>query len=1384
MGVDRRPLKRAPSSDTETATAEVSRAGARIETHCNHPNPSTPPHDRAFCRESSGSRGHGKRGGIDARASGGSRRRSWLNQASYLEVTRSPTYLKGPAGGLVPSPPSTAATTAAAAAAAAAAAGTPKHQQPRSVACSPSPGTVMKSPPAPVRRTGRLTKPRLSGGAGAPSAPLGGGSGSGRGGHGQQHLLLPPPAIQREVSSAFCKGSGNRRRSGGSSGSSGGGGGGDSTGIMVAKRSSSTSHERFAGSQEQKKQEKEEGEAFYFGRRRSGSGDGDGAAGGECGGGPAPHTPGAGHQDPSTSRVECRTPSTGEGVGDRGDGKGHPSRTRGVPACPATPTAMARHPETPGFVSTPGICSPPAPCHRGTVGGGNLRKRSCGSRLSAGVGAGDVGLKESRGLLRAGADDGGWCCCCCCTAAGRSGDGCVCTGGGSSSCSNDGGCREGHHCPSHPQRPDGYNRRRSSGGRSLYPSGAAGKGGAETSLEGGSSAGKRATTIDRQYAHSNRCCCSADNDADGWRGRCMTRKEQLRHASSTESFSSEDPDAGEWGGGAAGGEGCRWRRGGVSRRRGRGARRPLPGRPEETLIDFRGRMAAIASATRLCQVSSSSSAAGTPTGRSSRNANGNTDAKSRVVATPPHPIPRTTSAPILPRRRLLAAPSPSSIAPLPPPAAAPGGGAKSDDNGDDDGDGDAAFSMTNDDHNTGTSLSTTISKKSPEQEGGAGSGGGSGGGGSGWGTDSPFVTDTVTSPSCSAWSSPARRGKARGDAAPGVEGRGAGGGQGIPLLYNRGTPPRSTDGRGGSGSSGWRGRGQGRGRLALDPLMRLKRSERTAPNTRPWPDFEGIIRYEPPESEITTPLRRSDWAVPHGSAMQALASALSEAAGSTACSPPLDVREERRKSIRQRYLERADHFRLIQAARETSTGKGSAMLQVMRQKRQAEEDELRAKQEKEARAAWLKARYICTYSGCLRQRIAILMRMLEGRRRVFLSWARHARASRKGRELLRSREASSRGGVFKAWREEARRSRRVREFVIKFVSGSKRSAFMSWKEASRRSITARKMALFHLQDSQKFCFQTWRDTTRKNVRRRELVLERSALVRSALSSLTGARGRFQRWKAWAGKRAAAKRMARRTREAGLRRCFMALASSQLKLRHRLEERRTVTLAAAVQAWRIGLGRLLRARLLPVTAEGGGKVAIAVAESSKCVAPAPTSSSSGLLLPGWGFAPPEKGEEVAQEETYEEAPPRGEGGGAEEGETGVSVPLEGTDTASPKAGMGTEHHPVLLPPSAFFSSAPSAAASPPPRPSPAEAVAVAEAGTDNGVSAVAAAKAGAAAAAAAAGGGQGVARGSSRSRLWSRSRQRRRKEQQQRQEGEGEEETEGGVGTRMASTSAH
>ncbi len=60
------------------------------------------------------------------------------------------------------------------------------------------------------------------------------------------------------------------------------------------------------------------------------------------------------------------------------------------------------------------------------------------------------------------------------------------------------------------------------------------------------------------------------------------------------------------------------------------------------------------------------------------------------------------------------------------------------------------------------------------------------------------------------------------------------------------------------------------------------------------------------------------------------------------------------------------------------------------------------------------------------------MRMLESRRGVFLAWAKHARACRKAREMVRSREASSRLRVFSAWKEDAHRSRRVREFVIRY----------------------------------------------------------------------------------------------------------------------------------------------------------------------------------------------------------------------------------------------------------------------------------------------------------------------------------------------------------------
>ena len=60
-----------------------------------------------------------------------------------------------------------------------------------------------------------------------------------------------------------------------------------------------------------------------------------------------------------------------------------------------------------------------------------------------------------------------------------------------------------------------------------------------------------------------------------------------------------------------------------------------------------------------------------------------------------------------------------------------------------------------------------------------------------------------------------------------------------------------------------------------------------------------------------------------------------------------------------------------------------------------------------------------------------MMRMFEGRRRVFRAWARHAALCRSAREMLQSREASRQLRLLLAWRQEARRARRVREFVIK-----------------------------------------------------------------------------------------------------------------------------------------------------------------------------------------------------------------------------------------------------------------------------------------------------------------------------------------------------------------
>lgn len=47
------------------------------------------------------------------------------------------------------------------------------------------------------------------------------------------------------------------------------------------------------------------------------------------------------------------------------------------------------------------------------------------------------------------------------------------------------------------------------------------------------------------------------------------------------------------------------------------------------------------------------------------------------------------------------------------------------------------------------------------------------------------------------------------------------------------------------------------------------------------------------------------------------------------------------------------------------------------------------------------------------------------------------------------------------------------------------------------------------------------------------------------------------------------------------RCFLALAGKQLRLRSRLEAQRVVSLERAFAGWRVGLGRLLRARLVPI-----------------------------------------------------------------------------------------------------------------------------------------------------------------------------------------------------------
>ncbi|CAM9339944.1 unnamed protein product [Ectocarpus sp. 12 AP-2014] len=1199
MGIDRRSWacqsKRASSSSDNEGTlvdASPSSPAAR--------NPATPQDDRGYCRESSLGRKEFP-GGIGAV---GSDRRPWVNQASYLEVTRSPSYLKGTAGlTLSPSPTAAAVT------------GTTTQHPKAVVARSPSSTTVMESPPAPVR-TGRPSKPRRASSAAAAAGggvrvpPLGsGGGGGGGGGVVQGQHLLPPPAIRREVGSGLFKSDAKS--------SCGRGGSGSSDVVAVAKRPSPLRY--LSPAREQQKDE-----VLSFGRSSSSGGNEGGKPEmfyfGKSGGGDlrdTPSTPGPGQPAPLTPRVgQHGSRPTGT------DGEHLPPETRGA-AFPMTPK-VARGPDTPGYASTPCICSPPAPLHRGITGSGQPR---ASSRLSVGVDCSGPNNGSGRpppvaAAAVAASDDGGqglapgW-------AEGeedfvRSGT----TEAAAAAARRP--ARARRKCRLNQRKPNLVDD--SDSCRESATKADADGNGADTS--GGLRGGSRSS--------------GGSSAADSCRREQSTnRKEQLLDASSSERFSEDfcgrdsqggaaGQGSGAWAG--AGAEACPKERG-ASRRR-RRKRKPVVRRGEETLIDFKGRMAAIASATHLAAAVTATSTT------SSRNA--------LVMATPPHPI--SSSAPPLPRRRLLSAASPS-LSPPPPAAAAPEGRCPLSGGG------------------SSTTRRPSAAEGSPDPAAGISS------------VDSDNVVAGGSSEvalggssSGSAWSTPERRGKGgeepcRAAAAAAVAIATAGLDGGVTASPKR---------EGATGSS------------AVRPLRTtLKPSERTAPKTRPWPDFERI-RYEPPESAVTTPLRRSDWKVPHGSAMHALAAALDEAAGSTACSSPLDMRQEGRESVRRRYQERADHFRLIQAARETSAGKGSAMLLAMRQRRRAEEDALRATREREARAAWIKER--------------ILMRMLEGRKAAFLAWAKHTRVCRNARQMVKSRTDSLSLRVLTAWNGEANRSRRIREFVIKHVSGSKRATFMAWKESTRKSVAVRKMALSQLQGGRKSCFYAWREATRTNVHRRELALEKSALARSALSGLAGTRSRFVRWRAWARRRAAARRMAVRAREAWLPRCFLALAGNQLRLRQRLEERRMATLAAVFQGWRVGLGRLLRARLAP-TAErvtltvddgpprggggggGGGTPRDAIDGS-------PVYSSVGVE--GWGFAPAreeEKTEAFSPGEGGAGSPDNGGGGAggtADRGRgkrseapgVGEAVAL-GDDAVSPSDGGATGA--LLLPPSAFFAS---------------------------------------------------------------------------------------------------
>ncbi|CAM9520757.1 unnamed protein product [Scytosiphon promiscuus] len=1044
---------------------------------------------------------------------------------------------------------------------------------------------------------------------------------------------------------------------------------------------------------------------------------GSGGGGGGGWGGSTPRTPRTEGENPSTPGLVDWPSSAGAVEGAAPP----PSETKAM-ALPATPR-VPKDPETPGCMSTPGICSPPAPCHRGAKGGG---KRRVPSRLRNAV---DLGVARSGRLAAVAGGARGECerptgkggsdlspCCnvraclrprgevgasgctllCCCSndAGGGSSGGPMSCRGRSRSAQGRRQGRSTQPCNTTPSSSSS-----SSGG--CESRGAAGTGDATTcpGLANEQMAAEAGAASRPSGQSRNTGIGSRDHLESGssWRNR-RDRKERVLDSSSVERFSDDldgvnstpDGPGWIWEAGARDDAGCERGRA-VSRRRRRrrcrqrGARRPSQERrpEEESLIDFRGRMAAVASATRLCTASSSATAAASAATAAPRTTAGTRNAF--VMATPPHPTPSTASdPPVLPRRRILAAASPGLV---PSPASAAGAAAAAD----------GGFS-------TNVSRGLNVGQRSNVSLGTAGDVSGC----VSRDLDNIGVNDRSAWPVCS---TPVREGGAAfgpGAAEEAAAAVGKGPGASTTSAAVAADASRSVSGERASFPKGGDGGCRPldgvlekvRSSSATDSLLDpLKPSQRTTPMTRPWPDFE---RYQPPESGISTPLRRSDWTVPHGSAMRALEAALQDAADGTACSSPLDMREERRVSIKRRYRERAEHFKLIQAARETSAGKNSAMLAVMRQKRQGEEDARREKEQREARAARVKER--------------VLMRLMEGRRAAFLAWARRARACRKAREMLRAREASRQLRVLAAWREDSRRSRRVREFALKYLGGRKRTTFAAWKESTRRSIAARNMALRHLQGTQKASFYTWREVARRNARRRELALERSAMVRSALEGLGGTRSRFLRWKSWAGRRAVAKRMGRRARDAGLRRCLLALAENQLSLRHLLQKRRLVVLATAFGGWRVGLGRLLRARLLPVRAgvrridEAGG-VSVGGSGAGDSSSPSVAGGHGGTAarphpaMDGWDFAPSEEAP-VSACAASEARPVRetdgcpypkessgfGDGGGVVGGNPEARVLGEAVDredgarAATCASGAWTwkgEVDSPLLPPAAFF-----------------------------------------------------------------------------------------------------